>query len=499
MRQKHMHFVAQGSLTQRKVFDGKEYLVAPVVMIREGVLNSELVLASEFGTAYESWNGTPIVINHPQERGVFISANSPEVLELSGVGQVFNVRFEDEALKAEMWIDVNKATILGGEALQALSMLEAGELLEVSTAYIATTTPKSGVFKGQAYSGVQGVPFNDHLALLPNQTGACSVAMGCGGNRFNQRQEVVRVTTKPKQNLLSRMASMFAPKREAKTSEGVTANEGESYNELWQALDSSLSQVLSDPWDYYIVDVYDDAVIYRHYDEGGMFRRPYTLAGNLDVTLGEPEEVVQRVSYEAKGEPTVSANEATEQPSEPEQPEVLEEPQGPQPETPDEPEAESDGEPEAEPETPDPPQPETPTANAKPCGCDDAANERSNVKDKAPAPKANAKPKTEEEFLDEMPEGDAKNFMTNGIKAHAKHRTQLIDGLKANERCTFDEGTLSAMQTEQLEQLSEMLAPADYSGVLPPRTNASTEEDDKPLVLNSVAARLPAKQEAVQA
>lgn len=489
MNQKHLNITVNGGLTRRATFDGKEYLVVPVVMIRQQVMNGELVLASEFGPFSQAWNGTPAVINHPQERGTFISANSPEVLELNAVGQVFNTRLVDNSLKAEIWIDVNKATLLGGEAYEAYQRLDAGEIVNVSTAYFCEVEQRSGTYEGRTYSGVQRAPFPDHLAILPNMDGACNIADGCGAGRFNQRQEEARVKDQPKQGLMARFKAFLSGSKGA-----PTVNEGESYNERRVALDNALTEVVGDRYNFYIVDMFDDAVIYETFSDDGMFRRSYSLNDDLEVTLGDPEEVVQRVSYETKGAEPISANEATDQAAEAQEPEAPEDPPAEPPEVA---EADPGAEPVDPPEPTKPAQPETPTANAKPCGCDDAAPERSNVKDKTPAPKQNAK--TQEEFLAEMPDGDAKSFITNGIKAHAKHRTQLIEGLKTNERCIFDEATLTVMQTEQLEQLTEMLAPADYSGVTPPRANARTEEDDKPLVLNSVAARLPQKQEAAQA
>lgn len=157
--------------------EGTDTLVVPVVMIVEGVLNGALLSKSEFGKFPDSWNGIPVPVLHPEERGQPISANRPDVIERT-VGRVFNTRVDNGKLKAELWINVEKAKRLGFGEL--IASLEAGQMVEVSTGYFSEDRPTTGTINGAQYSTQHINIRPDHLALLPGQIGACSVADGCG-------------------------------------------------------------------------------------------------------------------------------------------------------------------------------------------------------------------------------------------------------------------------------------------------------------------------------
>lgn len=172
---------------ERRTLDGRPHLVAPIVALVAGVVNGELVPVEELSAFAAAWNGRPAPLRHPQDAsGQYISANSPEVIESSVIGTVFGMHVEAGRLLGEMWLDVEKCERLGGDALRALRRLEAGEVIEVSTGYFCDFEPNEGVFNGRAYAGVQRNLRPDHVALLPDEVGACSIADGCGVGRFNQ-------------------------------------------------------------------------------------------------------------------------------------------------------------------------------------------------------------------------------------------------------------------------------------------------------------------------
>jgi len=75
------------------MLDGKQYLVVPVVAIREGVLNGVYVTSAEIEKSLPSWNGRPIPLSHPMQNGQPISANSPRVVERDVIGNLYNVNF----------------------------------------------------------------------------------------------------------------------------------------------------------------------------------------------------------------------------------------------------------------------------------------------------------------------------------------------------------------------------------------------------------------------
>lgn len=59
-------------------------------------------------------------------------------------------------------------------------------LLEVSTGYWHDGRQQAGSVNGERYKEVQRSLLPDHLAILPNERGACSVKDGCGTPRTNQ-------------------------------------------------------------------------------------------------------------------------------------------------------------------------------------------------------------------------------------------------------------------------------------------------------------------------
>lgn len=170
----------------------REFVVVPVVAVREGVLNGELVLADEIGRYVEAWNGIPVPLRHPTVRGVAVSANTPDIVARCP-GRFWNARVVGDKLLGEMWLDVEIVDNLGGEAVSVLQRLEAGEPVEVSTAYWRDVEDAQGEWGGKAYNGIARNLRPDHLALLPDEVGACSWQDGCGAPRLNCGGGVMKV------------------------------------------------------------------------------------------------------------------------------------------------------------------------------------------------------------------------------------------------------------------------------------------------------------------
>jgi hypothetical protein len=174
-------------------FDGTEYLVAPLVMLVEGVIQGanssqpEFCPALELDKAPQGWNGRPLVMNHPQLNGEFVSANIPEVLEEWAFGHIFNASVSAGKLKGEAWIDTGRASERGGDFQNAVDRINSGELVEVSTGLFTQVIPSKGRYNNSRYSGVWSGIVPDHLAILSKGvTGACSIEDGCGIPRLNQ-------------------------------------------------------------------------------------------------------------------------------------------------------------------------------------------------------------------------------------------------------------------------------------------------------------------------
>lgn len=166
---------------------GKPHLVVPVVMIAEGVMNGTLYRAEVMEVGYGAWNGKPTVYRHPERGGLPVSANEPGVYEEETLGTLFSTKVESQKLKADMYLDVERIEEFGGEKAEALTRLQSGDPVEVSTGFWAVEIQQSGTFNGAAYTHVATAIFPDHLAILaPDQIGACSVEDGCGAPRTNQ-------------------------------------------------------------------------------------------------------------------------------------------------------------------------------------------------------------------------------------------------------------------------------------------------------------------------
>lgn len=159
--------------------DGKNYLVVEGVAIVEGVLNGYLVPLEEFGAFVHDWNGVPISINHPKDG----SAKVPNA-DVPIVGSFYHAEIDPEGkrLVGEFWLD-ESALRKTDEGKKIIKVIENNQLLEVSTGYFASAEMIPGTFDNQVYVGIHRDIHPDHVALLPNATGACSIDDGCGLNR----------------------------------------------------------------------------------------------------------------------------------------------------------------------------------------------------------------------------------------------------------------------------------------------------------------------------
>lgn len=197
-------------------------LTVPVVMIVEGVLNDALLTVEEFGKYVGGWNGRPVVVRHPaDESGNDISAaDSPETMASYAIGTLYNARIEGTRLVADMHIEASKACSLGFCGI--VEALKAGKVLEVSTGYFSDSEPSTGDHNGESYSEIHRNIVPDHLAILPDEEGACSVDDGCGTCRTNRKQPKGKVTTMAKKE---RLAKLKANAEKLRKNEKLTAEQ----------------------------------------------------------------------------------------------------------------------------------------------------------------------------------------------------------------------------------------------------------------------------------
>lgn len=166
--------------TQIKMFNGRPHLVAPLTLVVPGVLNGSkgplLYPIDEIKKDPEAWNGMPIVLDHPESNGSPISARNPKVIDRQGLGTVFNTKVNGK-LTAEGWFDIEKTKQVNRTIY---NMLKRGEPIELSTGLFADKQPENGVFNGKEYEFIAKNYKPDHLAILLDKVGACSLSDGCG-------------------------------------------------------------------------------------------------------------------------------------------------------------------------------------------------------------------------------------------------------------------------------------------------------------------------------
>ena len=171
---------------------GQSYLVAPLTLIVPGVLPGSrgalFYPARNVKDSAGDWDGVPIVVNHPQDpiSGQHLSAADDGVWKRQGVGHLENSRFVRGKLVAEGWFAADKT---GQVDNRVLSALQNGDRMEVSTGLHLDTepAPRGASFNGRPYEFVATNYRPDHLAILPDQVGACSLQDGCG-LMVNQRK-----------------------------------------------------------------------------------------------------------------------------------------------------------------------------------------------------------------------------------------------------------------------------------------------------------------------
>lgn len=282
-----------------EMHQGKQYIVAPVIMMVEGVHNGShgplLHLAEDLGRFPESWNGIPVVIQHPEDDGGNVSANSPSIIDREIVGRVYNTKMDGLKLKAEVWLDLERLNQISPDALEYIRLQKP---LQVSIGVFTEEENKSGKYAGVEYESIARNHRPDHLALLPGGEGACSWTDGCGIRLNKQTKKKGEENVNKKENDLSKVVNNI-------TSAGlealqVTDNET-GYRELTASVQAKLDGMDDGSKTHYLVEMYDNRVIYRinsRNEEVKYYQRGYSINQDGEVLFADNVvEVRRNVSY----------------------------------------------------------------------------------------------------------------------------------------------------------------------------------------------------------
>jgi hypothetical protein len=176
--------------------NGREYLVFPVIAAREMVLDypeyntKELLSSQRLRESSDMWAGTPLTYIHPENptRTADLASEYTETV----IGQAYDPQLIDnEKLRVQAWIDIEKARDIGGLASDVVDLLQSDEDVSVSAGYATIDDDQSGgKHNGQSYDIEQGYIIPDHIAIFPSDEfqARCSWEDGCGAPRANARQ-----------------------------------------------------------------------------------------------------------------------------------------------------------------------------------------------------------------------------------------------------------------------------------------------------------------------
>lgn len=186
----HANSFINGMLRHEQL-DGKDHLVAPAILIREGVWNNVYYPAKELSRHVTAWNGRPVTVPaHPTEAGLFVSASSKKMIESFQGGILLNTAWSENlrALVAEVWFDVVKCNKINPTFISRLE--NKGDRFEVSTGLLTDDEMVTNTFNGRQYRVIARNYRPDHFAVLLHAKGACSWDDGAGLPRINGAMEV---------------------------------------------------------------------------------------------------------------------------------------------------------------------------------------------------------------------------------------------------------------------------------------------------------------------
>lgn len=269
-------------IVRNENLNSTDYLVVPMIMAVEGVLDGSMGAlfypAEELKQLPVTWNTKPTVVNHPEDEP---SACIPVVLEESQIGIIMNSHFEKGKLKAEAWLETHLIEKVDNRILEAINNKET---LELSTGVFVDIEKTSGEFNGVHYDGIVRNLRPDHLAVLPDQLGACSIEDGAGFLRLNSSRnglivDISKVDEDKKDYLL-------ANTKQISLRISNLLNNEMSHSDIWMLLSSALREINEEAW---IDEVFDDFFIYR--EDGKLYMQHYTVATGEADFVGVREQV----------------------------------------------------------------------------------------------------------------------------------------------------------------------------------------------------------------
>ncbi|ALX78361.1 hypothetical protein SMZ64_000841 [Cronobacter malonaticus] len=172
---------------RRETYNGREHLVLPSYTLPANVvMNGGLYPASEIDAHYQGLEGTLAPLGHPTVNGQFVSAFSPEGINVGHIGAWNrNVKKSGNRVYAEKWVDVQVANQSEGgrELLERVAAIERGDdvpPIHTSVAVFLDQLEASEQQKSQGIEWVAKINAMDHDAILLHEVGAAQPEQGVG-------------------------------------------------------------------------------------------------------------------------------------------------------------------------------------------------------------------------------------------------------------------------------------------------------------------------------
>lgn len=172
---------------RRETHNGREHLVLPSYTLPANVvMNGGLYTEDEINAHYQGLEGTLAPLGHPQVNGQFVSAFSPEGLNVGYVGAWNrNVKKSGNRIYVEKWVDVARAEESEGgrELLERVAAIERGDEVPPIHTSVAAFLDQLEPNEQQRATGAEWVAkihSMDHDAILLHEVGAATPEQGVG-------------------------------------------------------------------------------------------------------------------------------------------------------------------------------------------------------------------------------------------------------------------------------------------------------------------------------
>jgi len=172
---------------RRVMHNDREHWVLPSYTLPAGVImNGGLYPAEQIDKHYQGLEGTLAPLGHPTMDGKFISAFSPEGINVGHVGAFNrNVKKSGNRIYLEKWVDIEvaKQTERGRELLERVEALERGDdvpPIHTSVAVFLEEVEPNDAQRAAGADWVAKIHGVDHDAILLNEPGAATPEQGVG-------------------------------------------------------------------------------------------------------------------------------------------------------------------------------------------------------------------------------------------------------------------------------------------------------------------------------